>query len=318
MAAEELADLERLDAKLKAMKSELSRGPGLKLTLDGHPRMRPRRCRADHPSQSPLYIPRSPHRSPGAPRLARRRGPPPRARHGGGMGAAGRRGLRAHSHRVDRPFQARAAGRLMERAAGDETKVAEMTDTTRRRFLQYGMAAGAALAVPAAARLSSAAALTGGPLKKFREPLPVPGKGIVVATPSGTNPYSFTLHEISRKLHPALPPPPVWAYDDGSGLAGQAGSFGMVIAGQSGTPIDVSYTSHLPETYPDWIPVDTRLTPLGNEVRTMAHLHGGFVAADSDGNPAVTPDGFGHGQTQHVHYTNALPEMPASLRWFHD
>ena len=206
----------------------------------------------------------------------------------------------------------------MERAAGDETKVAEMTDTTRRRFLQYGMAAGAALAVPAAARLSSAAALTGGPLKKFREPLPVPGKGIVVATPSGTNRYSFTLHEISRKLHPDLPPTPVWAYDDGSGLAGQAGSFGMVIAGQSGTPIDVSYTSHLPETYPDWIPVDTRLTPLGNEVRTMAHLHGGFVAADSDGNPAVTPDGFGHGQTQHVHYTNALPEMPASLRWFHD
>src|ERR1019366_1670099 len=223
MAAEELADLERLDAKLKAMKSELSRGPGLKLTLDGHPRMRPRRCRADHPSQSPLYIPRS----------------PPRARHGGGMGAAGRRGLRAHSHRVDRPFQARAAGRLMGRAAGDETKVAEMTDTTRRRVLQYGMAAGARLRVPAAPRLSSAPALTGGPLKKFREPLPVPGKGIVVATPSGTNRYSFTLHEISRKLHPDLPPTPVWAYDDGSGLAGQAGSFGMVIAGQSGTPIDV-------------------------------------------------------------------------------
>ena len=55
----------------------------------------------------------------------------------------------------------------MERAAGDETKVAKMTDTTRRRFLQYGMTAGAALAVPAAARRSSAAALTGGPLKKI-------------------------------------------------------------------------------------------------------------------------------------------------------
>ena len=50
----------------------------------------------------------------------------------------------------------------------------------------------------------------------------------------------------------------------------------------------------------------------------MAHLHGGFVAADSDGNPAVTPDGFGPGETQHVHYTNQLPQMPASLRWFHD
>src|ERR1035441_919374 len=96
---------------------------------------------------------------------------------GGGMEAGGRLGLRAHAQRVDRPFQARAAGRLMGRAAGDETKVAEMTDTTRRRFLQYGMAAGAALAVPAGARLRSAAARTGGPLKKFREPLPVPGKG---------------------------------------------------------------------------------------------------------------------------------------------
>ena len=50
----------------------------------------------------------------------------------------------------------------------------------------------------------------------------------------------------------------------------------------------------------------------------MTHLHGGFVAADSDGNPAVTPDGFGPGQTQTVHYTNQLPQMPASLLWFHD
>lgn len=50
--------------------------------------------------------------------------------------------------------------------------------------------------------------------------------------------------------------------------------------------------------YPPWLPVDTRLTPLGDEVRLMTHLHGGFVAGDSDGNPAVTPDGFGFGETQ--------------------
>ena len=50
----------------------------------------------------------------------------------------------------------------------------------------------------------------------------------------------------------------------------------------------------------------------------MTHLHGGFVAADSDGNPAVTPNGFGPGETQVVFYTNQLPEMPASLLWFHD
>ena len=130
--------------------------------------------------------------------------------------------------------------------------------------------------------------------------------------------YSFTQTEISRQLHPQLPPTPLWAYDDGSGLAGQSGSFGMAVVAQAGTPLDVSFTHKLPETYPDWIPVDTRLTPLGSEVRLMTHLHGGFVAADSDGNPAVTPKGFGQGQTQNVHYTNQLPQMPASLLWFHD
>ena len=202
-----------------------------------------------------------------------------------------------------------------------------MTDTTRRRFLQYGVGAGALLALPAAARRGLAGGLTGRPasaltgrLRKFREPLPVPGSGLVVATPSGPGQYSFTQREITRRLHPDLPPTTVWAYDDGSGLAGQAGSFGMVLAAESGTPLHVSYTNQLPDVYPDWIPVDTRLTsPNGLTVRPMTHLHGGFVAAASDGNP-LTDGGLGYapGETQHVDYSNELPQMPASLRWFHD
>ena len=85
----------------------------------------------------------------------------------------------------------------------------------------------------------------------------------------------------------------MWAYDDGSGLAGQAGSFGMVLVAQSGTPLRVSYTNLLPDVYPGWIPVDPRLTHgNGRKVRPMTHLHGGFVAADSDGNP-VTDAGAG-------------------------
>jgi spore coat protein A len=157
-------------------------------------------------------------------------------------------------------------------------------------------------------------------LTKYIQPLPLPGAGIVVAraTPIGTNHYAFTQTEIARQLHPELPPTPLWAYDDGSGLAGQAGSFGMAVVAQSGTPLDVSYTNNLPLTYPDWIPVDTNLTPLGNQVRAMTHLHGAFVAAASDGNPALTPNGFGFGQTQTVHYNNQLPENPAALLWFHD
>ena len=189
---------------------------------------------------------------------------------------------------------------------------------TRRRLLRYGLGAGAALTMPWASRLPAATAVRGGKLTKYVQPVPLPGKGIVVATPSGSNRYSFTQTEIARKLHPQLPPTPLWAYDDGSGLAGQAGSFGMAVVARTGTPLDISFTHDLPETYPDWLPVDTRLTPRDNEVRLMTHLHGGFVMADSDGNPAVTPDGFGRGQTQNVLYTNQSPQMPASLLWFHD
>jgi spore coat protein A len=190
---------------------------------------------------------------------------------------------------------------------------------TRRRFLGYGAAVGAALVLPwTPPTLAAAAPSMGGKLAKYVQPVPLPGAGIVVASPSGVNEYAFTLREIARQLHPQLPPTPLWAYDDGSGLAGQAGSFGMAVAATSGTPLTVHFTHQLPITYPDWLPVDERLTPLGDQVRVMTHLHGGFVAAASDGNPAVTPDGFGPGDTQTVYYPNQQPQNPASMLWFHD
>ena len=108
-----------------------------------------------------------------------------------------------------------------------------MRNITRRRFLQYGVDAGTALALPWSAR----AAKSGG-LAKYIQPLPLPGAGIVVAAPSELNSYAFTQRQISRQLHPDLPPTPFWAYDDGSGLAGQAGSFGMALVAQSGIPLD--------------------------------------------------------------------------------
>jgi spore coat protein A len=175
-----------------------------------------------------------------------------------------------------------------------------------------------ALAVPTAAWPRVASAATGGSLAKYVQPVPLPGAGIVVATPSAADQYTFTQREIARQLHPQLPPTPLWAYDDGSGLAGQAGSFGLVVVAQTGTPITASFTHDLPATYPAWIPVDTRLTPLGDQVRLMTHLHGGFVAGASDGNPAVTPNGFGPGQTQSVFYPNQPPQNPAAMMWFHD
>ncbi|MGE5828656.1 MAG: multicopper oxidase family protein [Micromonosporaceae bacterium] len=186
---------------------------------------------------------------------------------------------------------------------------------SRRQLLGYGASIGAALTMPALAWSRTSFAAMGGKLRKYVEPVPVPGAGIVVASPSGPDTYSFTQRPIVRQLHPQLPPTPLWAYDDGSGLAGQAGSFGMVVVAQSGTPIHASFTHELPGIYPAWIPVDTRLTPLADQVRVMTHLHGGFVDAASDGNPAVTPNGFGPGQTQTVFYPNGVP---ATLLWFHD
>ena len=177
---------------------------------------------------------------------------------------------------------------------------------------------GAVLALPWTWGTSVASAATGGKLAKYVQALPLPGAGLVVATPTSANKYAFSQTQIMRQLHPQLPPTPLWAYDDGSGLGGQAGSFGMVVVAHSGTPISASFRNELPAFYPGWLPVDTRLTPRGREVRVLTHLHGGFVAGDSDGNPAVTPDGFGPGDTQSAYYTNQLPQMPATLTWFHD
>ena len=141
----------------------------------------------------------------------------------------------------------------------------------RKRFLQYGAAGGVALFLPLTARAPAATVATPGRLTKYLEPFPVPGDGIVVAAQSGPNHYAFTRTAISKQLHPDLPATPIWAYDDGSGLGGQAGSFGMAVAAESGTPLTIDFTHGLPD-----------------KVRLMTHLHGGFVEAASDGNPSVS------------------------------
>lgn len=194
-----------------------------------------------------------------------------------------------------------------------------MAGITRRRFIQAGMAAAGSLSLPWVGGIPLAHARPGGKLAKFLEPLPRPGAGIVVARPSRANSYHFTCREIFRRLHPHLPETPLWAYDDGQGLAGQAGAFGMAVIAQSGVPITAQYTNALPETYPDWLPVDTRLTPANSaRVRILSHLHGGFVAADSDGSPAFRPEGYAPGETQTAFYPNEAAHTPATMLWFHD
>ena len=113
---------------------------------------------------------------------------------------------------------------------------------TRRRFLKYSLGVGGTLGLPWAIPVPVARAATGRKLAKYVQALPVPGAGIVVAKPTGPSTYAFRQTQISRQLHPDLPPTPLWAYDDGSGLAGQSGSCGMAVVAQSGTPLHLSYT----------------------------------------------------------------------------
>src|SRR5262249_8161243 len=88
------------------------------------------------------------------------------------------------------------------------SEVADMRGISRRRLLAYGAGVGAAVALPwpALSRLASASA--GRRLEKFVQALPVLGNGLVVATPSGANQYSFTQVPITRQLHPKLPRSP--------------------------------------------------------------------------------------------------------------
>lgn len=94
-------------------------------------------------------------------------------------------------------------------------------DTSRRDFLRYGLAgttlsvAAARSGTPGASQAATGAAAGHGRgvrLRPFLEPLPVPGDGIVVATPAAPGAYHFTLPRRHRPdpfaTGPMLPPTP--------------------------------------------------------------------------------------------------------------
>jgi spore coat protein A, manganese oxidase len=158
-----------------------------------------------------------------------------------------------------------------------------MKGVTRRRVLQHAVGASAAIALPWGRQSANASPS----LRKYVQPVPLPGAGIVGLDGTGGGPIAFTQTQIERKLHPDLPPTPIWAYDPGgSGIPNEAGSFNVAVVAKVGTALTLTFTNNLPGTYPSWLPVDRRLTLHNDDVvRAMTHLHGGFVAADSDGNP---------------------------------
>ena len=205
--------------------------------------------------------------------------------------------------------------------------------TTRREFIKWTAAGGAGLAAgrglwDGAARaatsripaVSARGASVASGLTPYLDPMPVLADYAVDATGGGT--VRLTTALISRKVHRQLPATTLFGYlhTGGPGAGDTAASYlGPTIVAKSGTAVKVRYANGLAPD--DFLRVFTnggagylQFAPFP-EVRTMTHLHGGFVAADDDGNPFAQPDAFRSGATQSVTYPN---EQPATLLWYHD
>jgi spore coat protein A len=164
-------------------------------------------------------------------------------------------------------------------------------------------AAGAALPLGLYRPTNTPAALQG-----FVSPVPIPPR----ARPVARNAYKITARPGLAQLDPSLPRTRVWGYDDGSGRG--VASPGYTIEVQKGTATRVDFVNGLParHMFDSVVPDDMHA---GAPVRMHTHLHGGFVAGASDGNPYQYAAEYLPGQTQTVTYPN---EQAASMLWYHD
>jgi spore coat protein A len=113
-------------------------------------------------------------------------------------------------------------------------------------------------------------------------------------------------------MHPSFGPTRVFGYDDNSGRG--VASPGYTLEVRKGTPTRVDFVNALPARHLFDSVVPDPMHP-GAPVRMNTHLHGGYVAGASDGNPYQDPGEYRPGQIQSVVYPNA---QNASLLWYHD
>ena len=194
-----------------------------------------------------------------------------------------------------------------------------MSRITRRQFLKYGAAGGAALFVPwrldgrADAFVPFAYAqpiLPGGDIPKYQQPLVVPPAMPRTAVAQGIDYYEIAVRQFTQQILPTgMPATTVWSY----GSPNYTGTFNypaFTIEARSGTPVRVKWINDLTDAsgnyLPHLLPVDPTLhwanPPGGQQGRDMrpdfsstpgrytgpvpmvTHLHGGEnTLQDSDG-----------------------------------
>jgi spore coat protein A, manganese oxidase len=188
---------------------------------------------------------------------------------------------------------------------------------TRRKFLHCSGCATTAVLMnqlPGFAHPLAAQAATLDPntLAKFVDPLPIPA--IVQPSRYQASPadatvkipyYRQVLRSFEMKLHRDLPPTRMWGF----GATCPGPTFDV----RSGQEILMEWASELPQKH--FLPIDHHLDGAGKdqpEVRTVVHLHGGKVPAESDGYPE---EWSVPGQSALYHYPN---KQDAAMLWYHD
>ncbi len=216
---------------------------------------------------------------------------------------------------------------------------------TRRQFLKYSAAAGAAMTLPWGCGGSNGlrnirkfvTSLPGlGPTgaNEIGQYLPLATKTTQMFAGISTDVYNLGVAKFSQKMHPDLPGATHFlGYYD---LATQDQKYlGGVIVAKRGTPVMLNVTNQLPNN--TLIPIDPTLMagPNGLMVgdlppnRIVTHLHGGFTPWFSDGTPFqwFDPTGMTGPSFMNVPGTNPPAgtanhyypmEQSARLLWYHD
>jgi spore coat protein A len=188
-----------------------------------------------------------------------------------------------------------------------------MNSFTRRRFLQYGTAAGAAFLVPWPDRAFAAAPTGVTPnLKRFVDRLPVPpvfdasqgGAAFTIGAGEATY-YSF---------HSQLGPAKTWGY-------GGAPYLGPTINARRGYPVTVTWQNNLPGG--TFLPNDPAIMgavlPGDGPAPVAMHLHGSFSLPQFDGTPLQWFTRTGATGPHFISDTYVYGnDQRATMLWYHD
>jgi spore coat protein A, manganese oxidase len=183
---------------------------------------------------------------------------------------------------------------------------------TRREFLEM-VAVGTAGLLVFRNRAQAAAAIDGGDLTKYVDPLPIPGV-LSPTTPGGSH-YQVEMSEFAQQLHRDLPPTTVYGYNHSYP--------GPTFEARRNRPITVQWVNNLP-LEPHLLPLDTTIEdspPTLPPVRVSPHLHGGHILSAFDGqpdawftsgSPPITGPAFAG---TNFEYAN---DQEAATLWYHD